>query len=161
MRVPAGRYVYRHIRLIILFIFGMITGMIIFLFIYGQQLDKLIIKVRELENQNVEYLGQIVTMEKTEKLLKTKRSTVKTIEVHPKAPNPLIATEAKRLIMKDLSFLKDRPIEQVANFHQGLQLLLADRRYVIDNQTYTVHLKTLVVSETLHFYVDIKAVPKL
>lgn len=161
MRVPAGRHIYRHIRLIILFIFGMLTGIIIFLFIYGQQLDMLLIKVRELENQNVEYLGQIVTMEKTEKLLKSKRITVKNIEIHPKAPNALIATEGKRMITKDLTFLKDRPIEHVANFHEGLQLLFADRRYTIENQTYAVQLKTLVVSETLHFYVEIKAIPQL
>ncbi|HBI03605.1 MAG TPA: hypothetical protein DDY49_06205 [Paenibacillaceae bacterium] len=161
MRVPAGRHIYRHIRFIIVFIFGMLTGIIIFLFIYGQQLDTLIIKVRELENQNVEYLGQIVTMEKTEKLLKSKKAIVKAIEIHPKAPNALIATESKRLLIKDLSFLKDRPLEHVANFHEGLQLLLGNRRYTIENQIYIVQLKTLVVSETLHVYVEIKAIPQL
>lgn len=157
MRVPSGRHIYRHIRLIILFIFGMITGVIIFLFMYGQQLDRLLIRIRELENQNIQYLGQIVNMEKAEKLLKSQqKQTVKTIEIHPKAPNAFIAAESTRLLMQDLSFLKNRPLEYVTNFHDGLQLMLAGRRYTIENETYSVQLKTLVISQTLHFYVEIK-----
>ena len=156
MRVPSGRYIHRYIRLIILFVFGMMMGIIIFLFIYGQQLDRLQLRVRQLETQNVQYLEKIVNMEKTEKLLKSKHKlTVKSIEIHPLAANAFIAAESTRLLLQDLSFLKERPLDDVANFHDGLKLMLAGRRYTIENQPYAIQLKTLVISETLHFYVEV------
>ncbi|WP_027414794.1 hypothetical protein [Aneurinibacillus terranovensis] len=157
MRVPSGRYLRRYMRFLMVFIFGMITGMSVFLLLLGGQLDALHLKIRELEKHNVLYVEQIATLKKNEKnmILKQKRM-VKEIKVHITTSNRFVAAELEKQISRDLVFLKGKPLEYVEGFHEALSLMLAERKYHAEQVVYTASLKTLIISPTLQVYITVK-----
>jgi hypothetical protein len=157
VRVPSGRYWHRHIRFIIVFIFGMIVGASIFLMLLGDQLDMLHLKILNLEKENVRYVEENTFLKESEKnMIQKQKRVVKEIELHVTAPNGFIKAEIEKKMARDLVFLKGRPVEYVADFHAGLAMMVSDRKYTIENQKYVLRLKTLVIAPTLHLYVNVE-----
>lgn len=157
MRIPSGRYLHRYMHVLMVFIFGIIVGMSIFLLLLGGQLDELHFKIRNLEDQNVRYAEEIIDLKNTEKnMIQKQKATVREIKIHLTAPTPFIATELNQRIMHDLIFLKGRPLEQVATFHEGIILMLSGRKYRVENSVYTAQLKTLIIGQRLDLYIMVK-----
>ncbi|WP_047153128.1 hypothetical protein [Aneurinibacillus tyrosinisolvens] len=157
MRVPSSRYWYRHIRFIIVFIFGMIIGASVFLVLLGGQLDMLHLKIRKLESENVHYVEENILLKDLEKKMVQKQKTVvKEIKLHITAPNGFIEAEIEKKMARDLIFLKGRPVEYVADFHAGLIMIITDRKYKIENQTYVVRPKILIIAPALQLYVNVE-----
>jgi hypothetical protein len=155
MRVPSGSYWQRSIRFILLFICGMLTGMCTFLLLFGQELDRLQIRIRELEKQNVQYVQDIIEYKKLEnQIIQREKKEVKNIEIHLlQLKDKFVEEELEKRLSKDLYFLKGKPLEYVTGFHEGIGMMIAERKYIIDKRTYMLHLSTLVISSTLHLYI--------
>jgi hypothetical protein len=157
MRVPSGSYWRRSIRFVLLFLLGVLTGMCVLLLIVGDEVDRLHLKIRELEGQNVKYVEEIAEHKKVEdQLIQKDKKVVKEITVHLQTQNKFVETELKKKLIRDLSFLKGKPLEYVTGFHEGIMMMVAERKYMIENRTYSLQLSTLVISSSLHIYIRVE-----
>ncbi|WCK55505.1 hypothetical protein PP175_06020 [Aneurinibacillus sp. Ricciae_BoGa-3] len=157
MRVPSGSSLYRTYRYLAIFVFGTLTGACAFLLLFGEQIDALHVRVRQLEGQNVKYVEEITNLQNAQNnMIQKQKTVVRDIKVLLTAPNALTAVELQRRITKELVFLKGRPLENVAEFHEGIVRLLTNRKYQIGGHVYIANLKTLIVASALEVYMDIK-----
>lgn len=157
MRVPSGVYWRRSIRFILLYILGILTGMGVFLLIVGDEVDRLHLKIRKLEQENVEYVQENIEYKKIENsLIQKEKNVVKEIELHLQTKDGFVEAELRKKLIKDLFFLKGKPLEYVAGFHEGIMMMVAERTYTIDNRMYSLHLSTLVISPSLHMYIRVE-----
>lgn len=157
MRVPSGAYWRRSIRFILLYILGILTGMSVFLLIVGDEVDRLHLKIRKLEQENVEYVQENIEYKKIENsLIQKEKNVVKEIELHLQTKDGFVEAELKKKLIKDLFFLKGKPLEYVAGFHEGIMMMVAERTYTINNRMYSLQLSTLVISPSLHMYIRVE-----
>ncbi|CEH31667.1 hypothetical protein AM501_03285 [Aneurinibacillus migulanus] len=157
MRVPSGVYWRRSIRFILLYILGILTGMGVFLLIVGDEVDRLHLKIRKLEQENIEYVQENIEYKKIENsLIQKEKNVVKEIELHLQTKDGFVEAELRKKLIKDLFFLKGKPLEYVAGFHEGIMMMVAERTYTIDNRIYSLHLSTLVISPSLHMYIRVE-----
>ncbi|WP_096467200.1 hypothetical protein [Aneurinibacillus soli] len=153
MRVPSARLFSRYIQFIILFLFGVLAGMSAFLLLLGNELDTLHLKTRKLENQNVLYAERITELEEAERnMIQKQKNVVKDIVVHLSAPNEFVKADLDKRLMADLFFLKGKPLDYVAGFHEGIIRMITERTYAIEAKGYKIQVTTLVVTPTVHIY---------
>ena len=153
MRVPSARLFSRYIRFIILFLFGVLMGMGVFLLLLGNELDTLQLKMRKLENQNLLYAERITELEEAERnMIQKQKNVVKDIVVHLTAPNEFVKAELEKRLAADLFFLKGKPLDYIAGFHEGIIRMIAGRTYTVEARMYKVQINTLVVTSTAHIY---------
>jgi hypothetical protein len=157
MRVPSGSTLYQGYRYLALFVFGTLTGACVFLLLFGEQIDSLHLRIRQIESQNVQYVEDLTNLKNAQKnMIQKQKTVVREIKVHLTAPNALTAAELQRRIIKELVFLKGRPLENVAEFHEGIVRLLTNRKYQIGGHVYIANLRSLIVAPSLEAYIDIK-----
>ncbi|GEN32608.1 MULTISPECIES: hypothetical protein [Aneurinibacillus] len=157
MRVPSSAYWRRSIRFILLFVLGLIIGMCVLLLIIGDEVDRLHLRIRELEAQNVKYVKEITEYKEWENnLIQKEKKVIKDIEIHLQVQDGFIETELKKKLEQDLYFLKGKPLKYVAGFHEGIIMMIAEKKYMIENRAYSLSLSTLVVSPSLHLYVRVE-----
>ncbi|ERI08598.1 hypothetical protein HMPREF0083_03326 [Aneurinibacillus aneurinilyticus ATCC 12856] len=157
MRVPSGAYWRRSIRFILLYILGILTGMSVFLLIVGDEVDRLHLKIRKLEQENVEYVQEKIEYKKIENsLIQKEKNVVKEIELHLQTKDGFVEAELKKKLIKDLFFLKGKPLDYVTGFHEGIMMMVAERTYTINNRMYSLQLSTLVISPSLHMYIRVE-----
>lgn len=153
VRVPSARLFGRYIRFIILFLFGVLIGMGVFLLLLGSELDILQLKMRKLENQNLLYVERITELEEAERnMIQKQKNVVKDIVVHLLAPDEFAKAELEKRLTADLFFLKGKPLDYVAGFHEGIIRMIAERTYTIETRIYKVQITALVISPTTHIY---------
>jgi hypothetical protein len=143
-------------RYIVLLAMGMLLGGTAILIWHGHQLEKLMLKNRNLELEN-DRLEQIIeNLKQSQRMAKQRQETVveevRVTILEPK-PHAIIEAEVIRRMEKDLAALKGKKTEQVAEFHPLLHELLRRREYIVERNLVEVRLKTVVVSRVLHLYV--------
>lgn len=157
MRVPSGAYWRRSIRFILLFVLGLLLGMCLLLLLVGDEVDRLHVKIRKLEQQNVEFAEEILEYKKLEKnLIQKDKQVVKNIELYLSVDDEFVEAELKKKLSKDLYFLKGKPLDYVAGFHEGIISMVAERKYTLDNRMYALYLTTLVISPSLHLHIKVQ-----
>ncbi|MED0678165.1 hypothetical protein P4S83_07335 [Aneurinibacillus thermoaerophilus] len=120
-------------------------------------MDRLHLKARKLENENIQYVEQLIEYQEIRKnLIQKEKKVVEKIEIHLQTQDEFVGTELEKKLLKDLYFLKGKPLDYVASFHEGIGIMLAERTYTIDGRTYLLHLSTLVISPSLHFYIRVE-----
>jgi hypothetical protein len=131
--------------------------MCVLLLIIGDEVDRLHLRIRELEAQNVKYVKEITEYKEWENnLIQKEKKVIKDIEIHLQVQDGFIETELKKKLEQDLYFLKGKPLEYVAGFHEGIIMMIAEKKYMIENRAYSLSLSTLVVSPSLHLYVRVE-----
>ncbi|AMA73978.1 hypothetical protein [Aneurinibacillus thermoaerophilus] len=157
MRVPSASAFRRSLRFVLLFLLGVIAGMCALLLMVGDEMDRLHLKARKLENENIQYVEQLIEYQEIRKnLIQKEKKVVEKIEIHLQTQDEFVGTELEKKLLKDLYFLKGKPLDYVASFHEGIGIMLAERTYTIDGRTYLLHLSTLVISPSLHFYIRVE-----
>jgi hypothetical protein len=131
--------------------------MCVLLLIIGDEVDRLHLRIRELEAQNVKYVKEITEYKEWENnLIQKEKKVIKDIEIHLQVQDGFIETELKKKLEQDLYFLKGKPLKYVAGFHEGIIMMIAEKKYMIENRAYSLSLSTLVVSPSLHLYVRVE-----
>ncbi|MCI1693533.1 hypothetical protein [Aneurinibacillus aneurinilyticus] len=131
--------------------------MSVFLLIVGDEVDRLHLKIRKLEQENVEYVQEKIEYKKIENsLIQKEKNVVKEIELHLQTKDGFVEAELKKKLIKDLFFLKGKPLDYVTGFHEGIMMMVAERTYTINNRMYSLQLSTLVISPSLHMYIRVE-----
>jgi hypothetical protein len=154
MRYPSAKNLGPVISLFMLFLLGMLAGMILQLFFHGQELERLHLKIDELKTENTKLQNDLNAYKEAEKKRSGKsQNVIEDIDIIIESnSNDFIKLELIRRMDKELVHLKGQRIENVANLHRLLFTLYQDKKYVIDNATYKVRLQSLVISRVLTLY---------
>ncbi|WP_176560302.1 hypothetical protein [Brevibacillus dissolubilis] len=146
-------------RYIILFVFGAFAGGVLFLFLYGKEMEELMLENRNLYLLNERLLEDIDNLKQSQKVARKRQDlTIEEIKVtilDPK-PNAFIETEVVRHLEKDLGVIKGKKTDQVAEVHGVLHEMLRRREYIVEGKMVEVRIKTLVISRTLHLFVTVE-----
>ena len=157
MRYPATAGLKQWPRYYMIFLFGILAGIIISIYFKGYQIETLIQEKAELKAQIENLDVQLKRFkESEEKKGKQKGVTVADIEIIIENDiSDLIKPEIIRRMNKELVHLEGQDVEQVAGVHRLIFVLFKDKKYLIDNKPYVVHLNSLVISQTVYLYVTV------
>ncbi|QOS99128.1 hypothetical protein JNUCC42_22560 [Brevibacterium sp. JNUCC-42] len=153
----------RYLRYISLFILGAIAGGAIFLFLFTQRMEDLMLENKNLYVLNDRLQSEMDSLNELHKVARRKQNVViEDVEITflGQRPNTFVEEELKHSLEKDLAQLKRKKVEQVGEMHELLHELLQKREYIIQGKVMEVNIKTLVISRVLHLYVMVKEQPK-
>lgn len=142
---------------------GGLIGAVIVVFVYGYNLEKQMLMNRNLKLLNERYTEEIEGLKLSQKVAKKKQEMVieeiKVTVLDPK-PHAIIVAEVVRFLEKDVSQLKGKKTEQVADVHLLLHEMLRRREYIVERKMVEVRIKTVVISRVLHLYVTAEVKPE-
>ncbi|MGG3874439.1 hypothetical protein [Brevibacillus laterosporus] len=159
-RLPKVR---RYLRYISLFILGGVVGGAIFLFLFIQRMEDLMLENKNLYVLNDRLQNEMDNLNELHKVARKKQNVViEDVEITflGQRPNTFVEEELKHSLEKDLAQLKRKKVEQVGEMHEILHELLQKKEYIIQGKVIEVNIKTLVISRVLHLYVVAKEQPK-
>lgn len=144
-------------RYIALFMIGSMLGGAAILFVYGKEMEEMMLLSKSLEMQNKKLYEENQSLKQSQRVSRKKQDTIieeiRVTVMEPK-PHPTIEVQVVGQMEKDLVSLKGKKIEQVAEVHQVLHEMLRRREYVLTDGSMTeVRIKTVVISRTLHLFV--------
>ncbi|MGC5327594.1 hypothetical protein [Brevibacillus sp. SYSU BS000544] len=146
-------------RYLVLFVFGMLVGSGLFLFLYGREMEHLMLINRNLDLRNERLEEELLNLRHSQKVARKKQDIqIEEIQVTLLDPRPDAFTEAEvvRLLEKDLAPLKGKKVDQVKEVHLILHEMLYRREYVINGKVTEVRLKTAVISKVLFLSVTVQ-----
>lgn len=165
MRTLAGAGAFMNARLwkryVALVILGVLLGGAIVLFLYGREMEQLMLIRQSLDLQNKKLYEENLELKKNQRIYRKKQDTIiEEIRVSildtnldSKLPDTFKVQVVGKM-EKDLSSLKGKKVEQVAEVHQVLHEMLRRREYVLEDRTMVeVRIRTVVISRTLHVFV--------
>jgi len=142
-------------RYVVLLIIGALMGGAGVLVWFGKKMEDLMLINRNLKLLNERHVEEIEELKHSQRAAKKKLDqTIEEIRItvlDPK-PHPLIETEVIGQMEKDVSHLKGKKIEQVAEFHPMLHEMLRRREYIVQGKVVEVRLKTVVIGRVLHLF---------
>lgn len=148
-------------RYVALVILGVLLGGAIVLFLYGREMEQLMLIRQSLDLQNKKLYEENLELKKNQRIYRKKQDTIiEEIRVSildtnldSKLPDTFKVQVVGKM-EKDLSSLKGKKVEQVAEVHQVLHEMLRRREYVLEDRTMVeVRIRTVVISRTLHVFV--------
>ncbi|MDF2680258.1 MAG: hypothetical protein K0R47_1448 [Brevibacillus sp.] len=145
-------------RYIAIWVIGILLGGAAVLFLYGKEMEEMMLVKQSLEFQNKKLYEENLELKKSQNVSRRKQTTgieeVRVTVLDPK-PHPTIEVQVVEWMVKDLSSLKGKKVEQVAEVHQVLHEMLRRREYVLPDRTMVeVRVKTVVIGRTLHLFVS-------
>lgn len=164
MRVPTPSFVKKLLRLIVVFVIGMIIGSIIFLYMNGQIMENLLLENRQLDITNTKLNEDIAGLieDKSElskqyqQKLVIKKIEIEIISEDGETTEGFTETEISERLRKDLKFLINMPLESVAETSDTIRHLINGRKYDINQQQqYSLELETLIIFTTLKLKVSV------
>lgn len=164
MRVPTPSFIQKLLRLIVVFVIGMIIGSIIFLYMNGQIMENLLLENRQLDITNTKLNEDIAGLieEKSElskqyqQKLVIKKIEIEIISEDGETTEGFTETEISERLRKDLKFLINMPLESVAETSDTIRHLINGRKYDINQQQqYSLELETLIIFTTLKLKVSV------
>lgn len=164
MRVPTPSFVKKLLRLIVVFVIGMIIGSIIFLYMNGQIMENLLLENRQLDITNTKLNEDIAGLieDKSElskqyqQKLVIKKIDIEIISEDGETTEGFTETEISERLRKDLKFLINMPLESVAETSDTIRHLINGRKYDINQQQqYSLELETLIIFTTLKLKVSV------
>lgn len=152
-------------RYVVIFVLGLLVGGGGFLFLYGREIERLMLIKTNLELRNERLLEEIdnlkQSLKQTQRVANKRQDViiqeVQVIVEDPK-PDPFTQAEVTRLLEKDLVSLKGKKVDQVVGelLHPLLHEMLYRREYVVEGKIVEVRLKTALVSRVIRLYVTIQ-----
>ncbi len=165
MRVPQAHLFQRYARYIVFFILGMVTGAVIFVYIYGETMDRILWENRHLISKNNALQDEIEALEEdNDALNKQNQQTpvVKRIQIdiekNPDDTDEFIDTEVADLLREDIKFLINMPLESIAETADALYNLIDDKTYEIEQQEIDVEVHSIIIYSTLTIKVSLHKV---
>lgn len=161
MRVPPPSLLASLHRFIAVFMLGMLAGSIIFLYMHGQMMDKLLSQNRQLSIHNLKLSEENQKLEKeiskkiNQKLL-IKAINIKIVRDGEEMENSFTELEVLDRLHKELKFLIDLPLDSVAETADSIVHLVNGKRYVINQQEVSLHVEALVIYTTLTLLISIQ-----
>lgn len=164
MRVPTPSFIQKLLRLIVVFVIGMIIGSIIFLYMNGQIMENLLLENRQLDITNTKLNEDIAGLieDKSElskqyqQKLVIKKIDIEIISEDGETTEGFTETEISERLRKDLKFLINMPLESVAETSDTIRHLINARKYDINQQQqYSLELETLIIFTTLKLKVSV------
>lgn len=164
MRVPTPSFIQKLLRLIVVFVIGMIIGSIIFLYMNGQIMENLLLENRQLDITNTKLNEDIAGLieDKSElskqyqQKLVIKKIDIEIISEDGETTKGFTETEISERLRKDLKFLINMPLESVAETSDTIRHLINGRKYDINQQQqYSLELETLIIFTTLKLKVSV------
>lgn len=164
MRVPTPSFIQKLLRLIVVFVIGMIIGSIIFLYMNGQIMENLLLENRQLDITNTKLNEDIAGLieDKSElskqyqQKLVIKKIDIEIISEDGETTEGFTETEISERLRKDLKFLINMPLESVAETSDTIRHLINGRKYDINQQQqYSLELETLIIFTTLKLKVSV------
>jgi hypothetical protein len=143
-------------RYVVLLVIGGLLGGAVLLFWFGKKMEDLMLENRNLKLLNERHVEEIEGLKHSQRVAKKKLDqTIEEIRVtvlDPK-PHPLVEMEVIGQLEKDVSHLKGKKTDQVAEFHPILHEMLRRREYIVQGKVVEVRLKTVVIGRVLHLFV--------
>ncbi|WNC13237.1 hypothetical protein [Brevibacillus brevis] len=144
-------------RYIAIWMIGILLGGATVLFLYGKEMEEMMLVKKSLEFQNKKLFEENQELKNKQKESRRKQEVgIDTVRVTVLDSNlhPTIQVQVVELVEADLASLKGKKVEQVAEVHQVLHEMLRRREYVLPDRTMVeVRVKTVVISRTLHVFV--------
>jgi len=144
-------------RYVAIWVIGILLGGAAMLFMYGKEMEEMMLVKRSLEFQNKKLYEENLELKKSQNVARRKPTVgieeVRVTVLDPK-PHPTIEVQVVERMEQDLASLKGKKVEQVAEVHQVLHEMLRRREYVLPDRTMVeVRVKTVVIGRTLHLFV--------
>lgn len=160
MRVPQAPLVQKLSRFIVIFIIGMLVGSLIFLYMHGKMMDKLLSENLQLsyDNNNLSEENEKLEEEiskRTKQKLVIKKMDIKTVKDGQEKTEGFTELEVLDRLRQDLKFLIDLPLESVAETAESILQLINGKKYMINQQEVGLHVEALVIYTTLTVKVSI------
>jgi hypothetical protein len=163
VRIPSAFLIQKLLRIIVAFVFGMLAGSIIFLYMYDQMMDKVLLENTQLGITNKTLTEDIEDLENDKNELSKKtqqKPIIKKIEIDivkekESDTSGFTETEVRERLRNDLKFLITLPLESVAETSETIIHLVNGRKYDINQQQYGLKLETLIIYTTLTVEVSI------
>ncbi|MCC0565675.1 hypothetical protein HN020_24850 [Brevibacillus borstelensis] len=143
-------------RYVALLLIGAILGGSGMLFIYGREMEQMMLVKRSLELLNEKLMEENQSLKQSEKVARRKQEVVIDeirVTVLDSKLHETIQLQMTRQLEKDLASLKGKKVEQVAEVQEMLHEMLRRREYIIEGTMVEVRVKTVAISRILHLFV--------
>ncbi|RNB55883.1 hypothetical protein EDM57_14155 [Brevibacillus gelatini] len=153
-------------RYLALLLIGCLLGGTAVLFVYGREMEQMMLVRKSLELQNKKLYEENQELKQNQRVYRKKQDQVIeevrafVMPVEQKQPlHGTIIVQVVDLIEKDFASLKGKKAEQVAEVHQMLHEMLRRREYVLSDRTMVeVRIKTVVIARTLKVFVTAEVI---
>ncbi|GAB7388649.1 hypothetical protein BSNK01_24870 [Bacillaceae bacterium] len=163
MKRPPARFLSRLVRYLTAFALGAITGSALFLFLFGQQLDDHIARIEELKAKNEKLAAenrdlsaQLEKRTSWEKSLKVQKVEIVIEKGGEGELDKLTELEVMTRAAREVQFLKNKPLEIVAELHDSLRQIFHDKKYEINERTVTVNLEAISIYKTVRIWLNVR-----
>jgi hypothetical protein len=134
-------------------IVGALCGSAVTLGIVGHDLDLTYYQIRQLRLQHQELLRENLQLtDDIKKQADTRILKIRKLDIQIQSQDASVKLRLTRYVQDQLQFLIGRPLEQLASQPDMLQRLLNGRIVKLDDQSYTLRVDAIVLSETLHIW---------
>ncbi|UFJ41582.1 hypothetical protein LOK74_03360 [Brevibacillus humidisoli] len=146
-------------RYIALFVLGGWLGAAVFLVLYGNELEELMLMNQNLKLQYDRLSDEMDNLKESQKEQRKRQEvTIEEIRIEVLEPKPdaYTETEVTRRLEKDLAPLRGKRVEQVGEVQAIIHEMLRRREYVVEGRTAEVRVKTVVISRIIRLYLTIE-----
>ncbi len=149
-------------RYVAVFMIGLVIGSSVFLIVYGQRMEQLMLFNRNMRLLNERLNDELDNLKRSQKVAKKRQDMVveeiKVTIVDPIDPkmNEFTSAEVIRRLEVDLAQIKGKKVEQVGEFQSLIHEMLRRREYVIERKIAEARVKTVVISRVLHIFVTVQ-----
>lgn len=165
LKAPQTVYIKKYSRYIVVFIFGMIAGSLIFLYMYGQTMDRILLENRHLISTNKKLTDEITAQEEDFDALheqNEQKMVVQKIDilvlVDEQELDGFIQAEVIDQLREDLKALINMPVESFSETHTAVQRLIDGKTYRVNQEEFEVRLHSMVIYTTITFHISLHRV---
>ncbi|MCF6094626.1 hypothetical protein L1765_11705 [Microaerobacter geothermalis] len=144
------------IRYEMIFLLGALFGAFLFLFLYGQKMDNLILENNQLSILNMQLMTDIESYKK-QLDKRQQKLVVRKVNIHiKKAPDGFMESNLIAMASNDAKFLLGKTLDSVIETHEAIINLYNQREYPIKDQYIKTKLDTLIISTEIHIWLRIE-----
>jgi hypothetical protein len=163
VRTPYAFQFRRFSAYVSYFVLGVIVGALIFLYMQGQTMDRIMLENHYLISTNNKLTEELETLQEDINEMDQEQQeqlVVKTIEVDVVDPDNetdgFVKTEVADQLRDDVKSLINRPLEDLAATSTAVQNLIHNREYEVDDQKIVVRFHSMVIYTTLTIRISIE-----
>lgn len=144
------------IRNLIFFLMGVYTGLIIYLYFHGDQLDILYTKNGQLEQELADYKRQLDTY-KEEEEKRNKKQVIRSVKfTFTEKLEPFNETELLKTLVEETHFLIGKKVEDVGRSPEFIYQLINNKIFKAKDKNYKIKVITIFIQSTIEIWVEPK-----
>jgi len=154
--VPASRHP-RLFRYEMVFLFGLLCGAVLCLYVVGQQVDRYHLTLKTLTLENAKLQEEVRALQDKLKAQSAK-PVVRKVDVVVLGDNldAFLKAEVISHVKKETRFLVGLPVDSLLETHRALVRLLNNQTLTVEDRTFRLALRTLIVGETIALYMEVQ-----